>query len=66
MKPTWEPLYLRCNACSHVWQDWQPNGCRFEVWIANATALRCPKCRAEAKRLVMTAEVADESLMGMT
>lgn len=35
VKPTWEPIDLRCKVCSHEWQGWQPCHVPVETWIAH-------------------------------
>lgn len=52
MKPTWVPLWLRCDSCAHEWDDWQPSYVPPSVLIAAYRALGCAKC-GEKERLFM-------------
>ena len=49
MKPSWEPLWLRCGPCGHEWDDWQPTHCPIPTWVAHVKTLRCPKCLCKRK-----------------
>lgn len=51
--PEWVPLPLRCKACDHQWQDWQPSNCRVPVWVATIKSLHCPSCGRGPKGLFM-------------
>jgi hypothetical protein len=43
-KPTWEPIWLACEACGHEWDDWQPGMVPVETWAAHVRTCHCPKC----------------------
>ena len=52
-RPTWLPIWLQCRPCGHAWDDWQPNACPIETWIAHAGTYRCPQCGASPQQIVL-------------
>jgi ribosomal protein S27AE len=54
-RPSWTELYLRCGKCETRWLDWQPVGCKVDVWIATIKLLSCPKCGAGAEAIFVPA-----------
>jgi hypothetical protein len=65
LKPSWEPLWLRCGPCKHEWDSLQPCHCPIPTWVAHVRSLRCPLCGAKKLLIRMTplaeASVADEA-----
>lgn len=52
-KPTWQPLWLACKVCGHIWDGWQPCNVPIPVWIATIDNLRCPRCGVGPERLTL-------------
>lgn len=50
-RPEWIPLWLRCKACDHLWDDWQPTGAPIPVWLAAIECIHCPACGRRGKNI---------------
>jgi len=52
-RPTFVPLWLRCKACDHRWNAWQPTDVPIRVWTTWVKLLRCPNCVTGPRNLLM-------------
>lgn len=55
-RPTWEPLQLRCKACGHESQGWQPSYVPVNTWIAHIQSMQCSNCCADYKSLLIVCQ----------
>lgn len=52
MIPVFEKLPLRCGKCGVDWEDWQPQHCPVDTWVAHVKTFRCPEC-GDRKHVLM-------------
>jgi hypothetical protein len=56
MRPEFQPIWLRCAACKHEWDDWQPCHVPIDTWIAHVSTFHCPRCPADRATVMLRSQ----------
>jgi len=55
---------IRCCDCGHEWMADMLQNVAIKVWIAHIKSLRCPKCGAGWRSIMLTARAGDAPVPG--